>query len=332
MNTRSPTGQSLLTVRQLKVYFPPLKRMGRSITGEIKAVDGIQLDLAAGETLGIVGESGCGKTTLARALVGLQAATAGAILLEDQDVTRLGPEGWLRLRRNVQMVFQDPLASLNPRMTIGANIAEPLVNLFPDLNEVARWQRMLDMLPRVGLHPDYANRYPHEFSGGQNQRACIARALIVQPRVLVCDEAVSALDVTVRAQILDLLQRLQREMGLGMIFISHDLAVVRQISHRVAVMYLGKIMEQGPTAALFSQPRHPYTRALMSAVPIPDPKIERARQRIVLQGEPPSPADPPPGCVFCTRCPLMDGLCTTQIPALRKLSGGSYAACHYVAN
>ncbi len=322
---------ALLTVRQLRVYFPPLKRFGRAKSGPVKAVDGIQLDLNAGETLGIVGESGCGKSTLARALVGLQPVTSGAILLDGQDVTKVGAEGWRRLRRQMQMVFQDPLASLNPRLTIGQNIAEPLVNLFPELTPVQRWERVLEILPKVGLRPEHANRYPHEFSGGQNQRAGIARALVVRPQVLVCDEAVSALDVTIQAQIVELLMQLQRELNLAMIFIAHDLAVVRRISHRVLVMYLGKIMEQAPTAQLFREPRHPYTRALLSAVPIPDPRAERARERIILEGELPSPANPPDGCVFRTRCPMADNLCGQQVPALRKLSGGSHAACHFVA-
>ncbi|MGH8530488.1 MAG: ABC transporter ATP-binding protein [Nevskiales bacterium] len=325
------TASALLTVRQLRVYFPPLSRFGRTRSGPVKAVDGIQLDLNAGETLGIVGESGCGKSTLARALVGLQPVTAGAVLLDGQDITRFGEQGWRQLRRQMQMVFQDPLASLNPRLTIGQNIAEPLINLFPELDAAQKWERVLEILPKVGLKPEHANRYPHEFSGGQNQRTGIARALVVRPRVLVCDEAVSALDVTVQAQIVELLMQLQREMNLAMIFIAHDLSVVRKISHRVLVMYLGKIMEQAPTAQLFREPRHPYTRALLAAVPIPDPRAERAREKIILEGELPSPADPPEGCVFRTRCPIADNICGQQIPGLRKLSGGSYAACHFVA-
>lgn len=324
------TTASLLTVRQLRVHYPLPRRWGQPAR-QLHAVDGLQLDLAPGETLGVVGESGCGKSTLARALVGLQAATTGAILLDGKDITRLGAEGWRRLRRQVQMVFQDPLASLNPRLTIGANIAEPLINLFPELDAKARWQQVLDILPLVGLKAEHANRYPHEFSGGQNQRACIARALIVRPRVLVCDEAVSALDVTVRAQILELIQQLQRELQFGLIFISHDLAVVRQISDRVMVMYLGKIMEQTTTAQLFEHPRHPYTRALLSAVPIPDPVLERQRKRVILTGEPPSADTPPEGCVFRSRCPMADDLCGRQVPALRRLTSTSFAACHYVA-
>ncbi len=325
------TASALLTVRQLRVYFPPLKRFDRAKSGPVKAVDGIQLDLNAGETLGIVGESGCGKSTLARTLVGLQPVTSGAVLLDGQDITRLGEQGWRQLRRQMQMVFQDPLASLNPRLTIGQNIAEPLINLFPELTAAQKWERVLEILPKVGLKSEHANRYPHEFSGGQNQRAGIARALVVRPRVLVCDEAVSALDVTVQAQIVELLMQLQREMNLAMIFIAHDLAVVRKISHRVLVMYLGKIMEQAPTAQLFREPRHPYTRALLAAAPIADPRAERAREKIILEGELPSPSDPPEGCVFRTRCPIADNICGQQIPGLRKLSGGSYAACHFVA-
>lgn len=328
--------QALLTVRQLRVYYQGDKPLfSRYPPVQIKAVDGIQLDLAAGETLGIVGESGCGKSTLARALVGLVPVTEGAILLGGRDGRDLAGQdaaGWRATRNDIQMVFQDPLASLNPRMSIGENIAEPLVNLFPDMDAAQRRQRVGQALQRVGLRPEHASRYPHEFSGGQNQRVGIARALVVEPKILICDEAVSALDVTVRAQILALLRQLQAELNLGIIFISHDLAVVQQICHRVMVMYLGKVMEQGPAQPLLQQPHHPYTRALLSAVPIPDPKRERNRQRILLSGEPPSPAHPPDGCVFRGRCPMAEDLCGRQMPVMRRLRNGCYGACHFIGD
>jgi len=290
----------------------------------------MHFDLAACETLGIVGESGCGKSTLARALVGLQPATSGAVLLDGSDVTRLDAAGRRRIRRDIQLVFQDPLASLDPRMTVGQSIAKPLLNLCPELNALERWKRVLSMLKRVGLKPEHAQRYPHEFSGGQCQRIGIARALVVKPRVLVCDEPVSALDMSIRAQIIELLMELQREMGLAMIFIAHDLAVVRQISHKVIVMYLGKVMEQAPVDDLFDQPHHPYTKALISAVPVPDPHIERTRTRIILDGELPSPAEPPSGCLFRTRCHFAHDRCSRDVPNLRLIKlTRSGVACHY---
>ncbi len=326
-------GDPLLLVRQLRVEFqlpsasPWATPWSKKET--LRAVDSVQLDLRPGETLGIVGESGCGKSTLARTLVGLQQPTAGAIFLDGKDITHLGEEGWRQLRRDVQMVFQDPLASLNPRMTVGESIAEPLHNLYPEMPLQQRWRKVRDIMPRVGLEAAWINRYPHEFSGGQCQRIGIARALVVEPRVLICDEPVSALDVTVQAQIIQLLKDLQAELNLAMLFIAHDLAVVKDISHRVMVMYLGKVMAQSSSKMLFQRARHPYTRALLGSVPLPDPQRERAREPQVLEGELPSPLNPPSGCVFRTRCPLADNLCSMQVPALRQTIAGDYAACHY---
>ena len=323
---RSP----LLLVRQLHVYHPLASRWPWQAPMQLKAVEGVNFDLDAGETLGIVGESGCGKSTLARALVGLHPATSGAVILNGINITHLDEDARRRVRREIQLVFQDPLASLDPRMTVGEIVSEPLENLRPELGAEQRSERVREMLERVGLRPEHALRYPHEFSGGQCQRIGIARALVVRPRVLVCDEAVSALDVSIRAQIIELLQDLQRELGLGLVFIAHDLSVVRQISHKVMVMYLGRIMEQAPVEELFARPRHPYTKALLSAVPVPDPQLERNRVRIILEGELPSPAEPPSGCLFRTRCHFAHDRCARDIPNLRQIRPGpSGVACHY---
>jgi len=324
--------QPLLSVRQLKVHFPVPGNWPWQKHGALKAVDGVNLDLWPGQTLGVVGESGCGKSTLARAITGLQAVTGGGIMFADQDVSRLDPDGWRKLRRDIQMVFQDPLASLNPRMTVGEIVAEPLRNLFPELTQAERWPRVISMLERVGLSASMVNRYPHEFSGGQCQRIGIARALVVEPKILVCDEPVSALDVSVQAQVLELLGDLQAEFNIAILFIAHDLAVVREISDRVLVMYLGRVMEAADAESLFSQAAHPYTRALLSAVPRPDPEFERQRQRIALAGDLPSPADPPSGCVFRTRCPLVQDLCGRQVPYLREVAPRHNAACHYAGD
>lgn len=326
-----PAGPApLLLARQLRVHFR-VKHFGPWRDDDIvRAVDGINFDLRPGETLGIVGESGCGKSSLARALVGLNPVTGGALLYQDRDISGLDHAGWQQMRRDIQLVFQDPLASLNPRMTIGENIAEPLRNLFPEYAAAERQDRVVQALQRVGLSASHINRYPHEFSGGQCQRVGIARALVVEPRVLVCDEAVSALDVSIQSQIIDLLTDLRRDLDLAMIFIAHDLAVVKEISHRIMVMYLGKVMEQGPAESVFGNPRHPYTRALLSAVPVPDPAVERARERVILTGDLPSPSHPPSGCVFRTRCQFADHLCGRDIPNLRQLGRGAAAACHYV--
>lgn len=326
----APKQYPLLLVRQLFVNYPLPARWPWHPPLLLKAVEGVNFDLEPGETLGVVGESGCGKSTLARALVGLHPAASGAVILNGRDITHLDEDARRQVRREIQLVFQDPLASLDPRMTVGEIVSEPLENLCPELNEIERRERVTGMLERVGLRPDHINRYPHEFSGGQCQRIGIARALVVRPKVLVCDEAVSALDVSIRAQIITLLQELQKEMGLGLIFIAHDLAVVRQISHKVMVMYLGRIMEQAPVDDLFARPLHPYTKALMSAVPVPDPHVERSRNRIILDGELPSPADPPSGCLFRTRCHYAHDRCARDVPNLRVIKPSrSGAACHY---
>jgi len=315
--------KSILSVRRLTIDHPLSGTWPWSRSGLLRAVDDLHFDLHAGEALGIVGESGCGKSTLARALVGLQGTTAGGIVLDGRDLARLDEKGWRPQRRDIQMVFQDPLASLDPRMTLAESVEEPLRALCPELDAQARRTRVAELLERVGLGPELAGRYPHELSGGQCQRAGIARALSVTPRVLVCDEPVSALDTAVQAQVLALLAELQREQNLALLFISHDLAVVQQLCRRVLVMYLGRVMEQATAAELFARPRHPYTRALLAAVPGRTPAVP-------LEGELPNPSDPPSGCVFRTRCPMADELCARETPHLRRVGEGSYAACHFV--
>jgi oligopeptide transport system ATP-binding protein len=319
----APASKPVLSVRRLTVDHPLPAAWPWHRRGLLRAVDDLHFDLRAGEALGIVGESGCGKSTLARALVGLQTTTAGGIVLDGRDVARLDERGWRPLRRHIQMVFQDPVGSLDPRMTLAESVEEPLAGLCPELDTAARRERVAQWLQRVGLGPELAARYPHELSGGQCQRAGIARALIVGPRVLVCDEPVAALDTANQAQILALIAELQREHQLALVFISHDLAVVQQLCQRVLVMYLGRIVEQAAAAELFGRPRHPYTRAMLAAVP-------GAADGAVLEGEPPSPADPPSGCVFRTRCPMADELCAREVPHLRRVGERAYAACHFV--
>ncbi|MCA1798418.1 MAG: ATP-binding cassette domain-containing protein [Xanthomonadaceae bacterium] len=294
----------------------------------LRALDGVSFDLIRGETLGVVGESGCGKTTLARAILQLTPASAGRVLLHGEDLSKLGRFALRQRRRAMQLVFQDPLASLSPRMTIGEIIAEPLRAHAEGRDTGARKARVVAMMDRVGLLPGLYDRYPHELSGGQCQRVGIARALVLEPDLVVCDEPVSALDLSVRAQIVNLLMDLQHEMGLALLFIAHDLSVVRQVSHRVLVMYLGRIMETAERDALFAAPRHPYTRALLDSVPVPDPTLARARTVRTLPGDPPSPLDPPSGCVFRTRCPHAQPLCAERVPVLRQV-GGSLVACHF---
>jgi oligopeptide transport system ATP-binding protein len=315
----------LLSVADLKVHFPV--RTGGVLFGTytpLKAVDGISFDLKAGETLGVVGESGCGKSTLGRAILQLLPSTAGTVTWLGRPLATVE-----NFRRDMQVVFQDPLASLDPRMTAGDIIAEPLRNFHPELNATDRTARVRDMMAKVGLLPEMINRYPHEFSGGQCQRIGIARAMILKPKLVVCDEPVSALDVSIRAQVVNLLMSLQRELGLALIFISHDLAVVRHISHRIMVLYLGRVMEMADRDALYAAPRHPYTQALIAAVPIPDPERERAKPPVILAGDPPSPLNPPSGCVFRTRCPHATALCAEQIPTLEVAVEGQKVACHY---
>ena len=322
--------ETLLHVADLQVHFPI--RVGGLLRGRhvpLKAVDGVSFALHAGETLGVVGESGCGKSTLGRAILQLVEPTAGTVVWRGHDLTAADAEHMRSYRRDMQIIFQDPLASLDPRMTIGDIVAEPLVTFEPRLERKVVKQRVQQMLDTVGLSPEMLNRYPHEFSGGQCQRIGIARAMILEPELIICDEPVSALDVSIQAQIINLLQRLQREFGLTLLFISHDLSVVRRISHRVLVLYLGRIMEIAAADALYSRPMHPYTRALISAVPIPDPDKERAKQRIVLHGDMPSPIAPPSGCVFRTRCRWADDQCAQATPELRDAAPGHAVACHH---
>ncbi|MDX2145847.1 MAG: dipeptide ABC transporter ATP-binding protein [Rhodospirillaceae bacterium] len=325
-------GEPFLQVRDLKVHFPV--RMGGVVFGQyakLKAVDGISFDLKAGETLGVVGESGCGKSTLGRAVLQLLPATGGTVSWLGCDLTQQDKNEIKKCRQELQIVFQDPLASLDPRMTAGDIIAEPLRNYFPSMPSSERKAKVAAMMDKVGLLPTMINRYPHEFSGGQCQRIGIARAMILNPKLVICDEPVSALDVSIRAQVINLLMDLQRDFNLSLIFISHDLAVVRHISHRVMVLYLGKVMELAERESLYRSPRHPYTQALMSAVPIPDPDKERAKPRVILVGDPPSPLKPPSGCVFRTRCPRADETCARDMPQLESAAGNHNheVACHH---
>jgi len=307
--------------RDIKVWFPVREGLfGRQKF--LRAVDGVSLRVREGETLGVVGESGCGKTTLSRAVLNLLPPTAGVVTVMGRDITHADRESMRQARRDLQIVFQDPLASLDPRMTVGDSIAEPLQVFRPDLVRLERDAEVRGMMQRAGLTPDLINRYPHELSGGQNQRVGIARAMILKPKLVICDEAVSALDVSIRAQIIDLLIQLQKEMGLAMIFISHDLAVVREISHRVMVLYLGRVMEEADRDRLYAHPQHPYTKALLSAAPIPDPAVERTRVRVRLSGEPPSPMDPRSALRFLPSRLSVDPQAETYRPELREVSPG----------
>jgi len=322
----------LLSVRDLKVHFD--MRVGGIFNRRhlpLKAVDGVSFDLKAGETLGIVGESGCGKSTLGRAILRLIEPTGGRVVWLGQELSSLGAQAMRARRQDMQIIFQDPLASLNPRMTVGEIIAEPLSTFAPRLGREDKKARVKEMMAKVGLLPQMINRYPHEFSGGQCQRIGIARAMVLDPKLIVCDEPVSALDVSIRAQIVNLLMRLQQEFGLSLLFIGHDLSIVRHISHRIMVLYLGRVMEIADRESIYLRARHPYTQALISAVPIPDPDKERAKRRLVLQGDLPSPLAPPSGCVFRTRCPKATGLCAEEIPLLEEDGTGDLhrVACHH---
>ncbi|MDE3123060.1 MAG: ABC transporter ATP-binding protein [Paracoccaceae bacterium] len=326
-DTPKPSAKTLVSVRGLKMYFPIHTGILRRHTGDVKAVDDVSFDILEGETLGLVGESGCGKSTCGRALIRLYDITDGSIMIDGVDVGQMEQDALRPLRPKMQMVFQDPQASLNPRLTVAEIIGEPLVE-HTQLTKPERLKRIYELMDAVGLNRRFANRYPHEFSGGQRQRIGIARALALNPRFIVCDEPIAALDVSIQAQVVNLLEELQDRMGLTYLFISHDLSMVRHIADRVAVMYLGKMVELAPRDALYDAPLHPYTEALLSAVPEPDPSLESSRQRIILKGDVPSPANPPKGCNFCTRCPKVMPICREVEPAFRELHPCRFVACH----
>jgi oligopeptide transport system ATP-binding protein len=326
-------GEDLVSVENLKVYFPIRAGFLQREIGSVKAVDDISFEVRRGETLGLVGESGCGKSTTGRAVIRLREATAGTVRFDGVDLFSLKPNALRRLRRRMQIIFQDPYSSLDPRMTVSSIVSEPIETHNLKRGSAKR-ERVAELLEMVGLDPHYLNRYPHEFSGGQRQRIGVARALAVEPEFIVCDEPISALDVSIQAQVLNLLTDLRKRLGLTYLFIAHDLSVVKHVSDRVAVMYLGKIVELAPPEDLYRSPGHPYTRALLSAVPVPDPETERRRKRVILSGDVPSPVNPPSGCRFHTRCWLYERLgkpenCRTDDPPLRVLSGDHRAACHY---
>jgi oligopeptide transport system ATP-binding protein len=319
------TAKPLVEVSDLKMYFPIYSGVLRRHTGDVKAVDGVSFNILEGETLGLVGESGCGKSTVGRALLRLYEPTAGSVVIGGEDIATLDPEALRKKRPSMQMVFQDPQASLNPRMTVAGIISEPLVE-HTDWTAERRLERVLELMDAVGLNRRFANRFPHEFSGGQRQRIGIARALALNPKFIVCDEPIAALDVSIQAQVVNLLEDLQERLGLTYLFISHDLSMVRHIADRVAVMYLGRIAELSPRDALFANPLHPYAEALLSAVNEPDPNRAR-RERIILQGDVPSPANPPKGCNFCTRCPKAFARCHQEKPELVEVQPGRQVAC-----
>ena len=317
--------EPLVKVRGLKMYFPILSGVFRRHTGDVKAVDDISFDIKPGETLGLVGESGCGKSTVGRALIRLYEPTAGTVTIAGDEITTMPGEALRKKRPQMQMVFQDPQASLNPRMTLAQIIGEPLAE-HSGMTKAAQLDRVFELMDQVGLNRRFANRYPHEFSGGQRQRIGIARALALNPKFIVCDEPIAALDVSIQAQVVNLLEDLQDRLGLTYLFISHDLSMVRHIADRVAVMYLGRIVELSPRDDLYARPLHPYAEALLSAVPEADP--ENQGQRIILKGDGPSPANPPKGCAFCTRCPKVMDLCRTTRPVLTEVEPGRQVACH----
>jgi oligopeptide/dipeptide ABC transporter ATP-binding protein len=322
--------KTLVDVRDLKMYFPLTRGIIlQRVVGYVRAVDGVSFSIERGQTMGLVGESGSGKTTIGRTIVRLYKPTAGQILFEDKDLAKLDGEELRQTRQRVQMIFQDPYASLNPRYTIGSLIAEPMY-IYKVASGAEIRERTAELLRVVGLRPEYIDRYPHEFSGGQRQRIAVARALSINPKFIIADEPVSALDVSIRAQVLNLLQRLQQQFNLTYLFVSHDLSVVRHVADRIAVMYLGKIVELSDRDELYAAPKHPYTQALLSAIPIPDPKIEKHRQRIILSGDLPSPINIPTGCRFHTRCPMAQQICREVEPPFEAKEGREhYAACHF---
>jgi oligopeptide transport system ATP-binding protein len=319
----------LLSVTDIKKYFPIKEGLFRRQVGDVKAVDGVSFDIHRGETLGLVGESGSGKSTIGRVVLELDSATEGSVLFDGVELTESKKEVLRRLRPRMQIVFQDPHTSLNPRMSIGSIIAEPLKE-HSSMGKAERQERVDELLSIVGLDPMHANRYPHEFSGGQRQRIGIARAIALSPDFIVCDEPIAALDVSIQAQVINLLDQLQKELGLTYLFISHDLAMIRHIADRVAVMYLGHFMELGDVDDVYENPLHPYTKALHSAVPVPDPNVEARRRQVILEGDIPSPSSPPPGCVFNTRCPIAKELCVAEAPEWREVEPEHWVACHFV--
>ena len=321
----------LVKVENLKKYFPITRGIVfQKEIGAVRAVDDISFEIHRGETLGLVGESGCGKSTTGRTIIQLYRPTSGKVYYQDRDLTTLKGGDLRHLRRNMQIIFQDPYASLDPRMTVGNIIAEPLEIHGIGKSKKERRERVKELLRLVGLNPYFINRYPHEFSGGQRQRIGVARALALEPEFIVCDEPISALDVSIQAQVVNLLEELQDSLGLTYLFIAHDLSMVRHISDRTAVMYLGKIVELAEREELYNNPLHPYTQALLSAVPIPDPVAERNRQRVILEGDVPSPANPPPGCNFHPRCPIAEKICRQEEPEWREILPNHWVACHLV--
>lgn len=321
--------EPLIRVENLVKHFPIRRGVFQNVVGQVKAVDGISFDIYPGETFGLVGESGCGKSTTARVLLQLFRPTDGHVFFEGTDLTQIKGETLRKMRRGMQMIFQDPYASLDPRQSIASIIGEPLEehNIVKGKDKD---ERIVQLLEKVGLHAYFVNRFPHELSGGQRQRIGVARALALNPKLIVCDEPISALDVSVQAQVVNLLKNLQNELGLTYLFIAHDLSMVRHISDRVAVMYLGRIAELGTRDNLYNNPLHPYTQALLSAVPVPDPKVERTRKRIILAGEIPSPAHPPSGCTFHTRCRLAVDSCSKKVPDWREIKPGHWVSCDLV--
>jgi oligopeptide transport system ATP-binding protein len=317
----------LVQVEDLKMYFPIYSGVLRRHTGDVKAVDGVSFQIMAGQTLGLVGESGCGKSTVGRAILRLYEPTGGRVVIDGEDVATLAPEVLRKKRPSMQMVFQDPQASLNPRMTLAGIVSEPM-DEHTDWSREQKIERVYELMDQVGLNRRFVNRYPHEFSGGQRQRIGIARALALKPRFIVCDEPIAALDVSIQAQVVNLLEDLQEKLGLTYLFISHDLSMVRHLAQRVAVMYLGRIAELSPSRDLYTRPLHPYAEALLSAVNEPDPVLAARRNRIILKGDVPSPANPPRGCNFCTRCPKVMDICKTVKPALAEVEPGRMVACH----
>ncbi len=326
-----PEKDVILHVEDLVMHFPIKRGVVQRTVGYVHAVDGVTFDVYRGETLGLVGESGCGKTTTGRTILQLYKATGGKVVFEGKDLLKLKSEEMRQARRQIQMIFQDPYASLNPRMTVEEIVGEPLM-----VHNIARGKeirnRVKELLELVGLNPAYVDRYPHEFSGGQRQRIGVARSLALQPDLIVCDEPISALDVSIQAQVVNLLEDLQKEIGLTYLFIAHDLSMVRHISNRVIVMYLGVFVELADRTTLYENPLHPYSIALLSAVPIPDPKVEEKRKRIILEGDVPSPINPPSGCRFRTRCPLAQAICAEERPEWKEVEPDHFVACHFWYN